>query len=187
VVLLGFLYDDMERNLLRFRDFAKPRYELQGDELRLTGTPVPTPEEVLAREPWRSRFFDLLTMLDQRRRARSGAAKEEMERLTMAILDEFHRTVGGLGAKTAFAYLPVWGELTRTEASRTARENFFFQYCRRRGIQSMYLQPFFVERVREGVRFKAHGHWGPLEHRTAAVGMKAYLLEKGLLPPPAKT
>lgn len=182
VVLLGFLYDDMERNVLRFRDFAKPRYELRDGALVLTGTPVPTPEEALAREPWRSRFFDVLTMLDQRRRARSGQAKEETERLTTAILDEFHRTVVGFGARTAFAYLPVWGELTRTEGARTARETFFFQYCRNRGIQSMYLQPFFLERAREGVKFKAHGHWGPLEHRTAAEGMKAYLLEKSLIP-----
>jgi hypothetical protein len=88
----------------------------------------------------------------------------------------------GFGARTAFAYLPVWGELTRTEPGRTARETFFFQYCRTRGIQSMYLQPFFLERAREGVKFKAYGHWGPVEHRTAAEGMKAYLLEKGLIP-----
>jgi hypothetical protein len=181
VVLLGFLYDDMERNVLRFRDFAKPRYELREGALVLTGTPVPSPEQVLAREPWRSRFFDVLTMLDARRRARNGQIQEETQRLTTAILDEFDRTATSIGARTAFAYLPVWGELTRTEAGRTARETFFFQYCRNRGIQSMYLQPFFLEKARAGVRFKAHGHWGPIEHRTAAEGMMVYLLEKGLI------
>src|SRR5262249_22825023 len=35
VVLLGFVYLDMTRNLLGFRDFAKPRFDVQGDHLVL--------------------------------------------------------------------------------------------------------------------------------------------------------
>jgi hypothetical protein len=184
VVLLGFLYDDMERNLLRFRDFAKPRYELAAGRLVLEGTPVPTPDDVVAGEWRRSRFADLLTMLDQRFRWRTGRSQREMEELTTAILDEFRRVTEAIGARPAYAYLPVYGEITKPEMSMTRREQFFFRYCRSRGIQSMYLRPYFLPKVKAGVEFKTYGHWGPLEHATAAEGIRAYLVEKGLLSPP---
>jgi hypothetical protein len=182
VVVLGFIADDMERNLLAFRDYVKPRFVLDGERLVLTNSPVPSPEETMRAEPWRSKFFDVLTMLRERRRGRGGARREETRRLTLAILDEMRRAIESVGARPAYAYLPVYGEITRTDPGMTERERFFFSYCRRQGIQSIYLAPFFKRRIREGVEFKTQGHWGPTEHRVAAEGIKAYLLEKGLIP-----
>src|SRR5262245_8754804 len=72
IVLLGFLYEDMERNLVGFRDFAKPRFELRGGRLELRGVPVPPPEEVLREEEYRSKFLDLWTILRARWDWRSG-------------------------------------------------------------------------------------------------------------------
>src|SRR5262245_47270071 len=43
LVVLGFVASDMERNLMGFRDYAKPRFVVTGGELRLVGTPVPHP------------------------------------------------------------------------------------------------------------------------------------------------
>jgi hypothetical protein len=45
----------------------------------------------------------------------------------------------------------------------------------------MYLRPYFLEKLRRGAEFKTYGHWGPLEHQTVAEGVKAYLIEKGLI------
>jgi hypothetical protein len=61
-------------------------------------------------------------------------------------------------------------------------ERFFFSYCRDRGIQSIYLQRFFHEKLEQGVHLKTIGHWDPLEHRTAAEGIRVYLLEHGVVP-----
>jgi hypothetical protein len=44
VVVLAFAYYHIERNLLSFRYFAKPRFEDDDGSLRLTGVPVPDPE-----------------------------------------------------------------------------------------------------------------------------------------------
>jgi hypothetical protein len=181
VVLLGFLYDDMERNLLGFRDYAKPRFTLADAGLVLGNVPVPAPEEMLRREPYRSKFLDLWTILRGRWDWRSGAAERRMQQLTLAILDEIARVVREAGAQPAFAYLPVWGELVKTGLAMTARERFFFSYCRERGIQSMYLQRFFLEQQQAGVKLQRYGHWTPQEHRIAAEGIAAYLVEKGLL------
>ena len=184
VVLLGFVYDDMERNLLGFRDFAKPRFELRGARLELRGTPVPSPHELRARE-WRQlRLLDLASMLRSAWDWRSGAAGERMRELTTALLDEFRAEAERLGARPAFAYLPVYGELDKPDLTMTRRERFFFGYCRERGVQSMYLQRFFLQRKRAGESLKLYGHWSAREHRIAAEGMAAYLVEKGLVPAP---
>jgi hypothetical protein len=45
----------------------------------------------------------------------------------------------------------------------------------------MYLQRFFLKRLRAGVELRRFGHWGPEEHRAAADGIAAYIEEKGLL------
>ncbi len=183
VVLVGFLSDDMERNLLSFRDYAKPRFVLAGGRLALTGAPVPRPEDALAREVWRSKFLDLWTMLWGRYEARSGRREAEARRLTVAILDEIAARTRAAGATPAYAYLPVHGEITKPDMAMTARERFFFSYCRERGIQSMYLQRFFLDKAKRGVELKTYGHWGPEEHRTAAEGIRAYLVEKGMVRP----
>src|SRR5262245_7755825 len=128
VVLLGFMGDDMERNLLRFRDFAKPHFSLRGGALLRDAGELPSPEDVLARGATHSRFADLLTMLGQRFRARSGRRTSDERRLSVAILDEIAATARRAGATPAFAYLPVYGELTKPEMSMTQRERFFFSY-----------------------------------------------------------
>jgi len=180
VVLLGFVYDDMERNVLAFRDYAKPRFVIRDGALVLRGSPVPPPDAMLAAEPWRSKFGDLLTMLWLRYRWKSGRTSQEMKDVTRAILDEMKAAIESAGARPAFAYLPVFGEVTHTDPAMTARERFFFAHCRARGIQTMYLRPFFMDAMKRGVELKAYGHWGPAEHAAAAAGMKAYLVEKGL-------
>jgi hypothetical protein len=181
VVILGFLSLDMDRSLVDFRDFAKPRFVLRQGRLELHGVPVPTPEEMIAREAYRPKFGDLLQMLVYRWRWRSGAAQEEMRQLTVAILDEMAARIRGMGARPLYVYLPVFGELTKRDKAMTEPERFFFGYCRERGIQSAYLQSFFLEKLKQGASFQVYGHWGALEHRIAAEGIRAYLLEKGLV------
>jgi hypothetical protein len=183
VVLLGFVGEDMERNLVDFRDFAKPRFVLRDGELVLLGSPVPSPESVRRREFYRSKLWDLLVILRERLRARSPAREREMGDLTYRILEEIARETRSLGARPVFAYLPVHGEIDKGDNAMTRGEHAFFSFCRAQGIQSVYLRPFFLAKLRAGVSFKTFGHWGPLEHETAAEGIKSYLLEKDLLPP----
>jgi hypothetical protein len=181
VVVVGFLPDDMERNVVAFRDYAKPRFVLEDGRLELTNVPVPTPDDVLRREAFRPRFLDLLTMLRGHYLRRSGRDQDTMREITLPILDEMNAAITAAGARAGFAYLPVYGEIDKPEPGMTGRERFFFSHWRQRGIQSMYLRPYFLEKLRRGVEFKTYGHWGPLEHQTVAEGVKAYLVEKGLV------
>jgi hypothetical protein len=182
VVVLGFVHDDMERNRLAFRDFAKPRFELRGGRLVLTAVPVPTPEAVLAAEPWRSKFKDLFTMLSARVRERVSLAARERNLLTTALLDEFQRTVEGMGSRPLLAYLPVWDELEAPPGARTAGEAFFIPYCAERRVAHVLLRKAFLAEHDGGTPLKATGHWGPAEHEIAARGLRDALVKEGLAP-----
>ena len=181
IVILGFMPDDMERNVLSFRDYAKPHFAVRQGQLELTTAPVPRPEETLDAEKWRSKFADLLSMARSRYEWRSGRTAAIRRELTAAILDEMKAAIESAGARPAFAYLPVYGEIPRTDEGMTSRERAFFAYCKERGIASIYLQPAFRAKAKQGAKFKTTGHWGPLEYQTAAEGLAAELTAKGLV------
>jgi hypothetical protein len=186
VVLLGFVAADMERNLRSFRDFAKPRFELAGAQLILRDTPVPRPEEVLARERYRSRFVDLLLLLSDEARSPAAASEaEKRDRLTAAILDEFRRTVAQVGATPIFVYMPLQEELETKRGLTTTGEGFFLQYCRDRGVGAVDLRPTFLARLGAGTEYMPHGHFSPQGHRIAAEAIAAALAERRLVPHPA--
>jgi hypothetical protein len=180
IVILGFRSLNMERNVNWFVDYAKPRFVLDGGQLVPTNTPVPRVEEILAREFWRSKFLDVLTMLRDEYRERFGALelKTEMEQVTAALLDEFVNTTRAAGAIPIFVYLPYFDEITRPEMDMIDGERFFLSYCHQRGVHSIDLHRFFHEKLERGVALTTgQWHWGPEEHRIAAEGIRAYLLE----------
>jgi lysophospholipase L1-like esterase len=182
VILLGFTTIDMPRNLLGFRDFMKPRFDVVGDHLVLRNTPVPVPRVVRARDPYRSRFVDLGTLLYARLRSPPDKRAERMDAVTGAILDEFRRTALGLAAVPVLVFLPIEDEITLSETRSSPGERFFFRYCRDRGIQAIDLRPVFRTWLRLGVALRDVGHWDPLEHRIAAEGIRDALIGRGVLP-----
>ncbi len=180
VVVLGFLRDDMERNMLSFRDFAKPRFRLKDGRLRLTNVPVPTPDQVRARARWRSRLFDLLLILRDNYFWKSGYNDRRMEQLTAAILDAIvGESIAG-GAVVILAYLPHSEELVDRER-QTDGYRFFKDYCARRAAFCVDLLPEFLEAIDGGTPVRSPGHWHGNGHRVAAEGLERYLLDRGLL------
>jgi hypothetical protein len=75
IVILGFLGLDMSRNLLSFRDFAKPQFVLERGRLKLTGVPVPSPEEILEWDWARPRIIDIFSLLSHSVKKFTGIQK----------------------------------------------------------------------------------------------------------------
>jgi hypothetical protein len=183
VVLLGFVHVDMARNLLDFRDYAKPRFQLKEGRLELRSSPVPIPETLIAGEQWRSKLLDLLLMFRSRFEERSGATERRARVITAALLDEIALVSASGGAKPVFAYLPVEEELDGADRAPTDGQRFFADYCGTRHVACLDLRPAFRERVAAGTTLKARGHWGPLEHGIGAAALRDGLERQGLLPP----
>jgi hypothetical protein len=183
VVLLGFVHIDMPRNLLSFRDYAKPRFELRRGRLELRGTPVPEPQAVIEAEPSRSKLLDLARMLRARLLERSGATEERARAITAGIMDAMALEAAAGGARPVFAYLPVGDELERADLTPTPRQRFFLDYCAARSVACLDLRPAFLAGAPSGRAPSTRGHWSPGEHRLAAEALQEGMRGQGLLPP----
>ena len=180
LVLLGFVHIDLERNRTAFLDYAKPRFDLEGQSLVLHNVPVPTPDELRAREPWRSKFVALLSMLHARVRDRTGLEEQARDTLGRALLTAIDDTAREIGAATVFVYLPILDEIGAADPS--PGEIFFETACRDAALTCVSLRPAFHQRVQGGQHLKRRGHWGPTEHRAAAEDLVRLLTERDLLP-----
>ncbi len=176
VVLLGYVWFDQYRNLFDFTGYAKPVFELRDGRAVLTGVPVPRPEQVLARDRWHPRLWDLTTTLAETARWRLGLNQARAAALTQAIFDEWIATVRQIRAEPLFVYLPVIEELDDTSSALTAREQFLKGYCDSRRVACLFLRPAFAAAYARGARFNRPGrHWDPAAHQVAARAIAKYL------------
>jgi len=187
IVLLGFCWVEMPRNLQGFASYWKPRFVLRNGELVLTHVPVPRPEEVLRQEIYRSKSLDLGLIFWHRFSYRLGLEQNEGHEITVAIFDEMVATCRRIGATPVIAYLPVNNELVAVDEAMSANELFLSQYCESRRIPCAFLRPNFSAARKRGVDLYWRGHWRPDEHLIAAHGLKDFLVQKGLVPAPPES
>lgn len=181
IVILGYLYGDGIRNMLDFYYYAKPKFELEKDKLKLTNSPVLPPESILQKEFYRLKIFDTIVALNQEILRISGVTQKNMEKLTEAILDEMLKTIKSINAIPVFVYLPVESEIININDELTQKEYFLFNFCEKRNIHCILLRNYFIKKIKKGIQLKSAGHWGPQEDLIAAQGIKEYLLDNNLI------
>lgn len=179
IVLLGFIGNDMPRNRLAFRDYAKPRFELSPGGLKLTNQPVPPPESVLADDRFRSRFLDLIVLLRHKLvlRYSPSVEQEKTDRLTAAILDELAAAVQHAGAKLILVQLPDAPDF----AAQSPTNTFFDRYCASTAVTCISLYAFAQSEIAKGrpLVFEQYGHLSADGNRMVAEGIRDNLVESG--------
>ena len=184
IVILGFVYLDMYRNLLHFRDYAKPRFLLKDDQLLLTHSPVPDPETVLQDEWRRVKLIDLWAMVRFRIERVSGAHQYQTETLCQRLLHAIADEIINTGATPVFVFLPI-GEDLKVPATMEDREAFLLDFgAKRPDVRIATLRPLFEERMAEGHTFRLEGHWAPPTHQIVAEYLERFLIDTVLPPPP---
>src|SRR5215510_7698572 len=184
IVIVGFLPLDMSRNLLKFRDFAKPRFVLEKGELKLTGTPVPRPEEILQWDWTRPRILDLFSLIRHSVEKFSGLQQKKMEAITTALLMELIQSVESIPATPILAYLPRGREIA-LDIAVTQDEKYLFSVCQlNEQARCFSTRPYFAEKIAKGETFKPGGHWEPAGHLAVAEAIKRYLVDQGYVTAP---
>jgi hypothetical protein len=180
VVVLGYVDIDVERNILSFRDYAKPQYVVEDGRLRLTNVPIPTQESVIAAEPYRSKLFDLVDILYGEVAWDAGPAHRRAEVVTRAILDEIRRVTESAGADLVITYMPVLDEIAGPADATSDGEHWLTAYCRETGQRCLSLRAPLNAGV-DGHPAKRPGdHWNADEHRIAAGAVARYFAAEAL-------
>ncbi len=102
IVVIGFKNTDMSRNLLSFRDYAKPRFKVVDGQLRQVAGEISTPEETLARDWRRSRFLDIVSAIWYDHEVRNGARAVAAQAITGAIFTQMAADIRAHGAQPVF-------------------------------------------------------------------------------------
>lgn len=181
VVVLGFVWFDMNRNLMAFSNYAKPKFALRGGRLQLTNVPVPDPDSIMRQEVFRSKLLDIGTMIFERLRWRSGANRIRAETISIAILDEIVNTVRRHGAIPVVAYLPVLDEILNRDPGLTVNERWVSSFCDSRRVPCVFLRQRFLAEQNRGNQFNTRSHWFANGHATAASRIAEYIEANGLL------
>ncbi|MDB5283433.1 MAG: exported protein of unknown function [Bacteroidota bacterium] len=113
VVRLGFLNDDINRNKINFRDFAKPYFVLSGDTLQLKGVPVSPPSVFMDAFRWKS--WGLIKAKWAQLNEHSNDAANDI--VTKKILEKIRSICKEINATLVVVYLPWSGECKENKSN----------------------------------------------------------------------
>jgi hypothetical protein len=178
VVVLGFFEGDLERNQRAFRDYAKPYYEVIHRRLVLRNVPVPSPEEILAREPrwprvralwfigflWRA-LVDQVAPLGDLADSRGG-------RVTLAILDAMLKGVRAHQARFVLVIIP-----RPILPLPSDTEIMLANWARRTGTSLLVLRKAYLRMPVEEQRRLYGKHWTPYGSAVTAALIAQKILE----------
>ncbi|MBI3559521.1 SGNH/GDSL hydrolase family protein [Candidatus Gottesmanbacteria bacterium] len=181
IVILGFIGEDMDRNVLSFRDFAKPKYEIVNGKLTLAHVPIPSPMTWIKNEYYRLKLFDIYEMLLNKKKSANGEVKQASERITVALLDEMVQIIRSIGATPVFVYLPTAREMDGSPTQHPSQAQFLLDYCKRKDVLCTNATSAFIEAREQGRTLKP-GHWDAYEHSLVADVLVKYLKGKNLIP-----
>ena len=182
VVILGFLYYDLERNLFSFRDYAKPRFVGRDKNLKLSNVPVPKPGEILSREKGYSKAADLWTIYYNRLAWEHGWNDQVMQQLGTALLERIQKTIEEMGAEPVFVYFPTERDFDNFYDKPSEREAYFHDFCDAHGkLHCLSVRPYFLSHLKKGRDLVIYGHWDKKGHLLTALALRDFLHRVGLV------
>ena len=177
LVIVAFCWENADRNLLSFRDYAKPVFDIEGEALSLRNVPVPTLREVEDRSPAKPRCFlwglaanSITFAVEHTRFAKKWV-------LMRMLLDAILEVTTEHGARLLVVYIPE-----SLEGQPESAEVVLSIWSTEREAPFLNLREVFLE-MDPGQRGNlAEGHWGPYGHGVAAGAIVDKVIVEGLLP-----
>jgi hypothetical protein len=171
LVILGFFGPNVDRNVLTFRDAAKPMFVLAGDGLALVNSPVPGPEVEWDNPlPWLRSFAWAGTLAAKVVDRTPFAPKWEV---TRRILDEIDRACRDHGVPLMVAFYPDKEISFVAESSDT--EIVVERWAGERDVRFFSIRPAFSKLVQKERAKIFYGHWTPYGNRLVASLLAAEL------------
>lgn len=172
IVILGWVDMDAARNVLGFRDYMKPRFELHGEKLELTSPPIPPPDELLREHRWEPAALVLASLL-WAHFATADSSDVEVP-VTNALLREIVQTIRSAHAVPVFVHLP---QVSGPETS----EHWMKSFCGAASIECVFPLADLEAARAAGTELTRGAHYSPDAHRIVAERIRRQLEEHNLL------
>lgn len=143
LVILGFFGPDAVRNVRRFRDSAKPRFTIAGEELRLENVPVPDPERTAASSDPEPLSYAAAFVATKLRRVIDRTLLAPKWAVTRRILDAIRDKVREHGAELLVAHFPT--EAAAFDPHPEDSEIFLGEWAESRDVPLVRLRKVFLE------------------------------------------
>lgn len=178
-VILGFIEPDTKRNMVNFRDYAKPQFKLRNNKLKLTSVPVPSIESTLKWDWLRPRIIDVFAIIKHQIRVKSGKYESDKAKIATALLSEIVIESVKIGATPIFVYLPLIEEIPSTD-DLVPGEVFLSNFCEKNQSASYFsARPYLIDKEKRGTVYKKKGHWGPAGNLAIAEAISQFLIDSG--------
>jgi hypothetical protein len=157
LVIVAYIDDDLNRTLLSFRDYMKPRFCLKGDNLVLTNVPIGDPAEVYRRlesgETFELRSMKTLMALAERVRHPNSSS---YGKVCLRLVKEMKAAAEARGAEFILMHLAWGGALNNLETPDVGES--FLRACRGRipGLSTLGTRGFFWAKRTETPWWQGH-------------------------------
>lgn len=134
-------FDDFNRNFVKFRDYAKPKFTLRKGAIVLTNYPVPEPKYYL-RTSKRMFYFPILLDFARQLLIYYGVIeRKKREKICLYILEQIQRIVDKLNSKLIFLYVPNY----LNKLLKNYVDDFFIDFFRKRNIAYLNIGDAFTK------------------------------------------
>jgi GDSL-like Lipase/Acylhydrolase family len=196
IVVLGFYLLDYNRNTIRFRFYAKPMFQSDGDTLKLTNSPVPAPERLY--DDYRSGKKTIggwdysyalaaimQPIISHRVRDRSEGALGR--RILAGLMRRFKAQVSAEGATPVWLILPDRGIVEQGLSKYEAIEAFSETLARELGMPVLNMDQLFRQFAKQHPDDpiwrpkEIGGHLSATGHRLVAEEIHRFFADNRLL------
>ncbi|MHC4177633.1 MAG: SGNH/GDSL hydrolase family protein, partial [Planctomycetota bacterium] len=150
LVIFAYIGDDLDRSLLSFRHYRKPRFVLEGDDLKLTNTPIGTFPQTLDELRRKYSLPNLMTYCFLREFIIHAATSSQDRKERAFLLSEriVERAVAATrkhGSDFLLVHL-VWGEGINDPIPDDQGEEFLTHFTSRHDVAYLATRQTFLEK-----------------------------------------
>lgn len=180
LVIVGVYGPDIDRNVLAFRDYAKPVFRVVSGALQLHNVPVPDPTD--PRTTWASPVPRLYAWGVVKTSLQKGLDRTRFApkwRVTRRILDAIEDSTRAHGAPVLLVHFPA--KFTSFSPDPDGYEVFLKAWAVERNVAFLSVRETFVELPGEQRRQVWHDHWTPFGNRVVAKAILEAIASERLL------
>jgi hypothetical protein len=170
IAIFAFIGDDINRTVLTFRDYMKPKYILNNGKIQLTNTPIPLPKELIQKRRYRIALLDLLSLLRDRFYFQYNP-NPDLTPLTKALLINAGEDIRKHNALPVLLYLPTKEEMINTQTNLLDTEQLMFSVCQEMKMLCLSARKYLVQAFLKGENYNINVHYQKKTNEIIAQGL----------------